>query len=53
VGVKCSVTDEDKAFMDQLYKEDFSRSWVINDSNFMDKLRTGVRPPQKLFTNPE
>jgi alpha-D-ribose 1-methylphosphonate 5-phosphate C-P lyase len=53
IGVKCSVTGEDKAFMDQLYKEDFSRTWVINDSNFMDKLRTGNRPPQQLFTNPE
>ena len=53
LDVKCSVTNQDKAFMDQLYKEDFSRTWVINDSNFMDKLRTGPRPPQKLFINPE
>ena len=53
MDVTCSVTGEGKAFMDQLYKEDFSRTWVINDSNFMDKLRTGVRPSQKLFTNPE
>jgi alpha-D-ribose 1-methylphosphonate 5-phosphate C-P lyase len=52
LDVTCSVTGQGKAFMDQLYKEDFSRNWVINDSNFMDKLRTGVRPPQKLFTNP-
>jgi alpha-D-ribose 1-methylphosphonate 5-phosphate C-P lyase len=30
-----------------------SRSWVINDSNFLDKVRQGPRPPQRLFTNPE
>jgi len=53
LGVRCSVSGEDKAFMDQIYNEDFSRSWVINDSNFLDKLRQGPRPPQKLFTNPE
>jgi len=53
LGVKCSVTGEAKAFMDQLYKDDFSRTWVINDSNFLDKLRSGPRPAQKLFTNPE
>ncbi len=53
VGVKCSVSGEDKAFMDQIYAEDLSSSFVINDSNFLDKLRKGPRPPQKLFTNPE
>jgi alpha-D-ribose 1-methylphosphonate 5-phosphate C-P lyase len=53
VGIKCSVTDQDKAFLDQIYADDFSRSYVVNDSNFLDKLRTGPRPPQRLFTNPE
>lgn len=53
LGVRCSVTGQDKAFMDELYREDLSRTWVINDSNFMDKLRSGPRPPQRLFTNPE
>lgn len=53
VAVKCSASGQDKAFMDQIYAEDFSRSWVINDSNFLDKVRQGPRPPQRLFTNPE
>jgi hypothetical protein len=39
--------------MDQVYADDLSSSYVINDSNFLDKLRKGPRPPQKLFTNPE
>jgi alpha-D-ribose 1-methylphosphonate 5-phosphate C-P lyase len=51
--VLCSASGADRAFMDEIYAEDFSRSYVINDSNFMDKLRTGPRPPQRLFTNPE
>ena len=53
IGVHCSASGQDKAFMDQIYNEDFSQSWVINDSNFLDKVRQGPRPPQKLFTNPE
>jgi alpha-D-ribose 1-methylphosphonate 5-phosphate C-P lyase len=53
IGVRCSASDKEKAFMDQIYAEDLSHSWVINDSNFLDKVRQGPRPPQKLFTNPE
>ena len=53
VGARCSASGQDKAFMDQIYNEDFSQTWVINDSNFLDKVRQGTRPPQKLFTNPE
>jgi alpha-D-ribose 1-methylphosphonate 5-phosphate C-P lyase len=53
VGVRCSTSGQDKAFMDQVYADDLSSSYVINDSNFLDKLRKGPRPPQKLFTNPE
>jgi hypothetical protein len=26
---------------------------VINDSNFLDKVKAGQRPPQRLFTNPD
>src|SRR6202000_2050729 len=51
IDVECSVTKEGKAFMDELYNDDLTRSWVINDSNFMDKLRSEHRPPQRLFTN--
>lgn len=51
-GIRCSVTGQEKAFMDEIYEAEGSRKHVINDSNFLDKLRTGARPPQKLFTNP-
>jgi alpha-D-ribose 1-methylphosphonate 5-phosphate C-P lyase len=53
LDIHCSNSGADRAFMDEIYAEDFSRSHVINDSNFMDKLRGGTRPPQRLFTNPE
>jgi alpha-D-ribose 1-methylphosphonate 5-phosphate C-P lyase len=53
VDVKCSASGQDKAFLDQIYDDDFNKSWVINDSNFLDKVRQGPRPPQRLFTNPE
>lgn len=53
LGVKCSSSGADQAFMDEIYADDYSRSHVINDSNFMDKLREGVRPPQRLFVNPK
>jgi alpha-D-ribose 1-methylphosphonate 5-phosphate C-P lyase len=53
LDVHCSASGGDKAFMDQIYANDFSRSWVINDSNFLDKVRQGPRPPQRLFTNPK
>lgn len=51
-GINCSVTGEGQAFMDEIYEAEGSQKHVINDSNFLDKLRTGPRPPQKLFTNP-
>jgi alpha-D-ribose 1-methylphosphonate 5-phosphate C-P lyase len=53
IDAHCSASGGDKAFMDQIYANDFSRSWVINDSNFLDKVRQGPRPPQRLFTNPK
>ena len=51
-GIRCSVTGEDRAFMDEIYESDSSRKHVINDSNFLDKLRDGPRPNQRLVTNP-
>ena len=48
-GVHCSSSGAEDAFVDEIYAEDFSRSHVVNDSDFMDKLRGGRRPPQKLF----
>jgi alpha-D-ribose 1-methylphosphonate 5-phosphate C-P lyase len=52
-GIRCSNSGADKAFMDEIYADDFSRTHVVNDSNFMDKLRGGSRPPQRLFTTTE
>lgn len=52
-GIKCSFSGEDRAFMDEIFDDLDRRKHVINDSNFLDKLRTGQRPPQRLFTNPK
>jgi alpha-D-ribose 1-methylphosphonate 5-phosphate C-P lyase len=52
-GVRCSASGEDKAFMDEIFDDEGQRKHVINDSNFLDKVRTGSRPPQRLFTNPQ
>lgn len=52
-GIECSVTGQGQAFMDEIYESDGSSKHVINDSNFLDKLRAGgSRPSQRLFTNP-
>ena len=51
--IRCSASGEDRAFMDEIYDADSVRKFVVNDSNFLDKLKTGYRPPQRLFTNPE
>jgi alpha-D-ribose 1-methylphosphonate 5-phosphate C-P lyase len=50
--IKCASSGEDRAFMDEIYDADGRQKFVINDSNFLDKLTTGHRPPQRLFTNP-
>lgn len=50
--VKCAATGEGDAFMDEIYESEESRKYVINDSNFMDRLKEGVRPNQRLFKNP-
>lgn len=52
-GIVCSASGEDRAFMDEIFDDEGRRKHVINDSNFLDKLKTGHRPPQRLFTNPE
>ncbi|MGH8019551.1 MAG: alpha-D-ribose 1-methylphosphonate 5-phosphate C-P-lyase PhnJ [Opitutaceae bacterium] len=49
---KCAASGGDRAFMDEIYDSETSRRWVINDSNFLDKVRAGLRPPQRLFKNP-
>jgi alpha-D-ribose 1-methylphosphonate 5-phosphate C-P lyase len=49
----CAYSNARDAFLDEIYEDDSSRKFVVNDSNFLDKLRTGPRPPQRLFRNPQ
>jgi alpha-D-ribose 1-methylphosphonate 5-phosphate C-P lyase len=51
--ILCSASGEDRAFMDEIFDDQDQRKHVVNDSNFLDKLKTGYRPPQRLFTNPQ
>jgi len=48
-GIRCAASGAGDAFMDELYESETSRKWVINDSDFLDKVRAGRRPPQRLF----
>ncbi len=52
-NIRCSVSGEDRAFLDEIFDSESHRKHVINDSNFLDKLKAGQRPPQRLFTNPD
>jgi len=51
-GIVCAASGEDRAFMDEIYDAEGVRKFVVNDSNFLDKLKSGYRPPQRLFVNP-
>lgn len=51
--ILCAASGGDRAFMDEIYETETSRKHVINDSDFLDKVRAGTRPPQRLFQNPE
>jgi alpha-D-ribose 1-methylphosphonate 5-phosphate C-P lyase len=51
--IRCSASNEDRAFMDEIFDDEGHRKHVINDSNFLDKVKAGPRPPQRLFTNPQ
>jgi len=51
--IVCAASGEDRAFMDEIYDAAGARKFVVNDSNFLDKLKTGSRPPQRLFVNPD
>jgi alpha-D-ribose 1-methylphosphonate 5-phosphate C-P lyase len=51
--ILCSASGKDRAFMDEIFDNDDRRKHVINDSNFLDKVKAGPRPPQRLFTNPQ
>ena len=49
-GLNCSYSGQGDAFLDEIYDAAGVRKFVVNDSNFLDKLRTGEpRPPQRLF----
>jgi alpha-D-ribose 1-methylphosphonate 5-phosphate C-P lyase len=53
-GTKCAYSGAGDAFLDEIYEDDNSKKFVVNDSNFLDKLREGGdRPPQKVFVNPK
>src|SRR5262252_3176176 len=51
--IVCAASGEDRAFMDEIFDAAGARKFVVNDSNFLDKLKTGSRPPQRLFVNPD
>ena len=51
-NIRCATSGEDRAFMDEIYDAESARKFVVNDSSFLDKLKAGSRPPQRLFTNP-
>lgn len=49
-GSVCYQTGHRRAFLDELFFDDGSKQFVVNDSNFLDKLRLGEQV--KPFTNP-
>ena len=52
-SVPCSATGIRNAFLDELYDSNGNRTYIINDSNYLDKVRAGLAPPRRLFQNPE
>jgi len=44
--LRCALSGEQLAFLDELYHADGSASHVVNDSDFLDKLVEGERPRQ-------
>ncbi len=53
-GTRCAYSNEADAFLDEIYEDEQVKKFVINDSNFLDKVRNGgPRPPQRLFQNPQ
>jgi alpha-D-ribose 1-methylphosphonate 5-phosphate C-P lyase len=49
----CSVTGMKNAFLDEIYDSDGNRTYIINDSNYLDKVKAGLSPERRLFQNPE
>jgi alpha-D-ribose 1-methylphosphonate 5-phosphate C-P lyase len=46
----CYQTGHRRAFLDELFFDDGSKQFIVNDSNFLDKLR--LHEQVKPFTNP-
>jgi alpha-D-ribose 1-methylphosphonate 5-phosphate C-P lyase len=45
----CAVSGEGDAFLDEIYQTgDDACKYVINDSNFLDKVKEGTRPKQRI-----
>jgi len=51
-GQLCELTNYGPAFMDELFDDNGSKSFVINDSNFMDKKRVPEGNSISQHTNP-
>lgn len=51
-GIVCAASGGDGAFMDEIYDSAGRRSHVINDSSYLDKVRAGQRPPQRVPSDP-
>ena len=45
-GIRCALTGETAAFLDELHQADGTTRYEVNDSNFLDKLLEGYRPEQ-------
>src|SRR5262249_46528365 len=50
--ITCAASGQDRGFMAEIYAAERTRKPVVNDSNSLDKLKSGRRPVQRLFTNP-
>jgi len=53
-GIPCYKTGYKKAFLDELYFDDGTQHYVVNDSNFLDKLLEKAAPVQhhNKYLNP-
>ncbi|MFV0248099.1 MAG: alpha-D-ribose 1-methylphosphonate 5-phosphate C-P-lyase PhnJ [Tenacibaculum sp.] len=45
-GLKCEITGEEIAFLDELYGSDGQTTHVVNDSDFLDQIKKNKRPIQ-------
>ncbi len=52
-SIPCSATGMKNAFLDELYDSEGKKTYIINDSNYLDKLKAGQAPERRLFQNPE